>query len=357
MFRRARHDPEWVERALPFRERKPNPDRAGFGQEDFALIDAAWHVEHEFAKGNRGSGLRGLYAWESLDPDTLPQNALDLSSPIGATRMVKRAARFFGASLVGICALDRRWLYSHVSNDLTGEHSPLEVSEDYGYAVAVAIEMDYEYMQTAPTGGSAAATGLGYSKMAFVAGLLAQFIRGLGYRALPSGNDTALSIPIAVEAGLGELGRNGLLITEPFGPRVRICKVLTDLPLVPDEPRFFGVTEFCETCMKCAIDCPSQAITYDGRTAKAPTLSNNPGVFKWPTNPEQCYKYWIANRLDCANCIRVCPFNQPQGWHHDMVRAAIKNLPQLNPLILRVGNLLRYGEQRAPATIWEDRYA
>jgi reductive dehalogenase len=318
------------------------------------LIDAAWYVEHEFAMGIRGSGHRGLYAWESLDPEIVPPSALDASSPHDTTRMIKRAARFFGASLVGVCALDRRWLYSHVSNDLTRDHSPLELSDDYRYAVALAIEMDYDYIQTAPTGGSAAATGLGYSRMAFVAGLLAQFIRGLGFQAIPSGNDTALSIPIAIEAGLGELGRNGLLITEEYGPRVRICKVFTDLPLLADEPRYFGVGEFCEICMKCATDCPSQAITYNGRTTKAPTVSNNPGVFKWPVNPEQCYKFWIANRMDCANCIRVCPFNQPQGRHHDMVRAVIKNLPQLNTFLLRAGNLLGYGRQRAPSTIWGD---
>jgi ferredoxin len=109
--------------------------------------------------------------------------------------------------------------------------------------------------------------------------------------------------------------------------------------------------------MKCATDCPSQAITYDQRTTDAPTVSNNAGVRKWPVNPEQCYKYWIANRLDCANCIRVCPFNQEQGWHHDLVRSLIRNVPQLNPLVLRIGDLLGYGERRAPSTIWEDRQA
>jgi len=56
------------------------------------------------------------------------------------------------------------------------------------------------------------------------------------------------------------LGRNGLLITPQYGPRVRISKVLTDLPLVPDEPIEFGVTEYCEKCKRCAKYCPGQAI-------------------------------------------------------------------------------------------------
>jgi epoxyqueuosine reductase len=356
MFRRARYDPEWIERARPFYGPTQAQDKPGYRQEDHALGKAAWYVEHFFAMGCQGSNHKGLYAWEFPDPERakMPLDLkIDVSDRAEVSRKVKKAARFFGASLVGICELDRRWIYSHVSNDVTGESNPLEIPKEYRYAIALAVEMDYSFIQTSPTGGSAAATGLGYSKMAFVAGLLAQFIRGLGYKAIPCGNDTALSIPIALEAGLGELGRNGLLVTEKFGPRVRLCKVLTDLPLVPDEPRFFGVEEFCRTCMKCAQDCPSRAISFGEKTAEAPTRSNNPGVLKWPVNAEQCFKYWIANRLDCADCIRVCPFDQEKGWHHDLVRGFIRNAPWLNPLFLWLDGVLAYGRQLDPASIWE----
>ena len=357
MFRRARYDPEWIEQARAFYGPAQVQDKAGYTQEDYALCSAAWHVENSFAMGTLGSNHKGLYAWEDLHPGgsyTPPDLKTDVSDPTEASRKVKRAARIFGASLVGICELDRRWVYSHVSNDITGEHIALDIPEEYRYAIAMAIEMDYSLIQTSPTGGAAAATGLGYSRMAFVAGLLAQFIRGLGYKAIPCGNDTALSIPIAIEAGLGEVGRNGLLITEKFGPRVRLCKVFTDLPLVPDEPRFFGVDDFCRKCMKCAQDCPSRAISFGAKTTEVPTRSNNPGVLKWPVNVEQCFKYWVANRLDCANCIRVCPFNQQAGRHHDLVRGVIKNAPWLNPLFVWLDDVLGYGKQLAPATIWDD---
>ena len=356
MFKRARYDPEWIERARAFYGPAQVQDKPGYTHEDHALQSSAWYVEHFFAMGIRGSNHRGLYAWEGLDPEgtRLPSGLkIDSSDPAEVSRKVKRAARFFGAALVGICELDRRWVYSHVSNDLTGEHTPLEIPEEYRYAIAMAIEMDYPLMQTSPTGGAAAATGLGYSRMAFVAGLLAQFIRGLGYKAIPCGNDTALSVPIAVEAGLGELGRNGLLITEKFGPRVRLCKVFTDLPLVPDEPRFFGVDEFCRQCMKCAEDCPSSAISFGEKTTEVPTVSNNPGVLKWPVNVEQCYKYWLANKMDCANCIRVCPFNKEAGWLHDLARGAIRYAPWLNPLFVWLDDALGYGQQLDPATIWD----
>jgi epoxyqueuosine reductase len=356
MFRRSRYDPEWIERAGTFYGPIQVKDRAGYRQEEVALSDAAWYVEHSAARGCQGSDHGGLYAWESPGPEgaqVSPNLKIDVADRAEVSRKVKRAARLFGASLVGICELDRRWLYAYVSDDITGEHKPLEVPEEYRYAIAMAIEMEYDLIQTSPTGGAAAATGLGYSKMAFVAGLLAQFIRNLGYSAIPCGNDTALSIPIAIEAGLGELGRNGLLITERFGPRVRICKILTDLPLVPDGPRFLGVEQFCRTCMKCAQDCPSRAISFGEKTSEALNISTNPGVLKWPVNGEQCFKYWVANGLDCANCIRVCPFNQEEGWLHDLVRMGVKHTPGLNRLFLWLDGVFGYGRQFDPATIWE----
>jgi epoxyqueuosine reductase len=354
MFRRSRYDPEWIARSRAFYGRDRARNKPGYTQAYHALVDASWYLEDLFAMGTAGSNHKGLYAWETLAPEMRFNGAVSVCDPAETTRKIKTIAHFFGASLVGICELDRRWLYAWISNDIAGEQTTLEIPEKFRYAIAMAIEMDYAFIQTAPAGGAAAATGLGYSKMAFVAGLLAQFIRGLGYQAIPCGNDTALSIPIAVEAGLGELGRHGLLITAKFGPRVRICKVFTNMPLVVDEPRFFGVEEFCRTCLRCAELCPSRAIPFGERTTTAPTMSNNPGVLKWPINPEQCFKYWIANRMDCATCIRVCPFNQKVARHHDLARAVIKRTPRLNSLLLWFDKVLGYGRQRAPETIWGD---
>ena len=73
-------------------------------------------------------------------------------------------------------------------------------------------------------------------------------------------NDTALAIPYAIKAGLGEYGRLGLLITKEFGPRVRLGKIFTNLPLAPDRPIRFGVKEFCDTCRRCSEGCPVNAI-------------------------------------------------------------------------------------------------
>lgn len=75
-------------------------------------------------------------------------------------------------------------------------------------------------------------------------------------------------------------------------------------------------------------------------------------MLKRLVNGEQCFKYWVANGLDCANCIWACPFNQDQGWLHDLVRASVKHTPWLNPLFLRLGDAFGYGRPNDPATIW-----
>jgi reductive dehalogenase len=217
----------------------------------------------------------------------------------------------------------------------------------------MAVEMDYDATRYSPDAISGAATGLGYSLQAVLANFLATFIRGLGFQAIPSGNDTALSIPLAMAAGLGELGRMGLLLTEKYGPRVRLCKVFTDLPLEYDTYRPFGVQEFCKVCKKCAIHCPSKAISYDDPTEKGSSISNHSGVLKWYIHPENCFLFWVKNWMDCNNCVKVCPFNKPQGMLHDSVRAVIRKMPQFDRLIVWMDDLLGYGKPVRDKNFWE----
>ncbi len=167
----------------------------------------------------------------------------------------------------------------------------------------------------------------------------------------------ALSVPLAIDAGLGQYGRHGLLITKQFGPRVRIAKILTDMPLIPDKPNFDfcrAVVRFCEACKKCAEHCPSQSISYDrGRTWQGETKSNNPGIRKWYINPETCYGFWVENGSDCSNCIRSCPYNKPNNILHKIVLWMVQHMPWLNRLIVKMDELAGFGRQVDPRTIWK----
>jgi len=269
------------------------------------------------------------------------------------SRDIKTAAKFLGASLVGICRLDRRWVYSHIFDPVTFEHSPFDIPEEFEYAIVIAVEMDYEVIKLSPALIAEVTPADAYSRMAFVAGRLAHFIRGLGYKAIPSGNDSALNIPLAIDAGLGELGRNGILITEKFGPRVRLCKVFTDLPLIPDKPIEFGVMEFCNSCKRCAETCPGRAISFGEPTNEGSTVYNNSGAYKWYIDSEKCFQFWGQNDGGgCNNCIRVCPFNKPMGWLHDASRFVARNASWLDPLLVRMDELFGYGKRVKAEQFW-----
>jgi epoxyqueuosine reductase len=107
---------------------------------------------------------------------------------------------------------------------------------------------------------------------------------------------------------MGELGRHGLLITPEFGPRVRLCKVFTDLPLDIDGPIDFGIQAFCDTCHICSKTCPVGAIRDEERTTEITSISNRRGLLRWPVNVTRCLEFWRENGTDCANCVAVCPW-------------------------------------------------
>jgi reductive dehalogenase len=355
MFKRSNWDEKMQPYGKRFYKEVKYRQEIGYRKLDYAFRNAAWNLEWGFGFGNSRSNY-GLYSWDGVPAKIqhfVEAGGMVKESPEEMRRLIRNVAKFFGADLIGICGLHPNWVYSHEFNLLTMEHYPIEIPEDCHNVIVMAIEMDYDAIRSSPTGVAGAATGLGYSKMAFVANLIAALIRGLGYRAIPAGNDTALSIPLAMAAGLGEWSRMGLLLTEKFGPRVRLCKVFTDLPLNYDSFRAFGAVEFCKTCEKCAIHCPSQAIPYGEMTTDGHNISNHSGVLKWYVNAEKCFSFWAKNRQDCATCIRVCPFNKVPGIIHDAVRGVVNRTTRLNRYFVWMDSLLGYGKPLPAVKFWD----
>lgn len=302
VFKRVKSDQSWAGYEHMYDEKVPailKLRKPGYSRIDFALASASWIVHDSY----EGAFSREKIKLFRIPGDTVgfdwTKTKLEIDDPHKMNMIVKRAARLFGASLTGICRLNKDWLYADA-----------EVSEGIKNSIVMAVEMDIEGIGTSPAVPAAAATGIGYSRMAFTLACVAEFIRNLGYQAIQCGNDTALSIPLAVDAGLGELGRNGLLLTPEFGPRIRLCKILTDIPLEPDKPIEFGVEAFCTKCKLCAKKCEANAISMTDKPNFNPvSSSNSPGVLKWYVNPELCYQFWCKNGIDCSTCIRVCPYN------------------------------------------------
>jgi len=339
--------------------------KPGYRREDLALSDAAWTIADAFGTGSGMNGYhQGLYSLENLEgPDEVEPWDHSHLTPEEVTQRVKTAALFFGASLVGIAELDEKWLYSRYSSmDETVrqgeiryvkaekaeylEDGALVIPKSHKYCIVMAYEMDYDGYRLSPGANASAATGNGYSRMAFTGASLAQFIRYLGYGAVPCGNNTGLSVPMAIDAGLGEKSRMGCLVTPKYGPRVRLNKVFTDMPLNCDVPISFGVTEFCEVCRKCAENCPSGAITKGEQSYTSNNISNIQGVYKWQNDMEKCFRFWMENGTDCSICLGICPFNKQEGLIHEATRIRIgAEVGSLDRLLLKLDEASGFGQK------------
>ncbi|MFC1491290.1 reductive dehalogenase [Nitrospinota bacterium] len=335
----------------------------GFDHMDFALNAGTMTVKSTLGtEVNRPNS--GLTSWEPLSSGMgrlVPDDAgkFPVEDKALMRKKVEKVARFLGADLVGFTELDEGWVYSHHYIPRQDSNPPVEIPEGCREVIVLGVGMDYEMFRTAPTAIMMSETQQNYSRMSMLVSSLAQFIRTLGYQAIPSLNDTALNVPLAVDAGLGQPSRLGVVITHEFGPRVRFCKVITDLPLGGKKKSIdIGAIEFCEVCQKCADACPVKAVPKGPRTTEGPDISSNPGVLKWYLNGEKCRHHFAHVGTNCGICLRVCPFNKGKGIHHSIAKWMVKlRLPFLNRLLVRLDDWLGYGKQKDPRFFWNERGA
>ena len=319
---------------------------------------------------------------------------MELGSEKNAADEIKIAAKVFGASVVGITKYDPRWhnsmKYSREGEGGEGNgrakpnalleeqdqeqeqgaqaepgdeklwYSMLEHDEEKNHGlcnvIVVGQAMNHGLLNTVPSALSSAAVGVGYSHDSVTLLTLSQHIRNLGFQAVPSMNDTAGAIPYAIQAGLGEYGRNGLLITPKYGPRLRLGKVFTDMPLAHDAPVRFGVKEFCAQCNLCAKGCPAKAISFGcGNTEEVHNRSNIKGIRKWSTDAEKCFSYWTQINTDCSVCIRVCPYNRGTSIL-DVLWRYLAGVPALRGLMLKLDVTSGRGKRHKPALWWQSEH-
>ena len=233
------------------------------------------------------------------------------------TSFIKGQARYYGAYTVGIAELQSYHVYSHIGRGSGTYGAPIAL--DHRYAIAFTVEMDHRIMQAAPNGPVVMESARQYVEAAKIALQLGHLIRSQGYpaRAHIDGNYRVIAPLVARDAGLGEIGRMGLLMTPQLGPRVRLGVVTTDLPLVPDQRSDdTSAIDFCRICRKCAVNCPSRAIPRGDRL-------EIDGALRWRIDADSCFRYWNVIGTDCGRCMAVCPYSHPNNVAHNAVRWAI----------------------------------
>ena len=265
-------------------------------------------------------------------------------SPEEATERVKGYARYLGADLVGITEINPLWLYSHRGEIFheNWEDWGKEIKIRHTYAIVCGEEMSFTMVGSAPHTPTTIESMKNYAKGAIITDQLAAFIANLGYSATANflRHYDAILVPLAVDAGLGECGRLGYVMTKEFGPRLRLSVVTTDLPLVPDKPIDIGAEDFCRSCKKCADCCPSRSIPLDDQ-------KEINGTLRWKLNDDTCFDYWGTIGTDCNICMRVCPWSHARTLPHKLIVEIITR----NKLARRLFNVMDdifYGKKLKP---------
>lgn len=301
--------------------------------------DAIWRTV--YPRDRRENSIM-WHLYEAADGPLNPDRT-EAPDPAANAARIKEVAEFLGADLVGISELREEFVYTHYGNMFEAAKGTLgePVVLDHAYAISIARHMDRKKLNISPSYIENAETALRYSELAMTVTMLASYIRELGYsaRAHHLGREGVLHQPLAVQAGLGEVGRNDMVISAKYGPGMRLATVTTDLPLAIDHPVSLGVREFCNMCGKCADNCPSQSITKG-----PPTVVR--GVRKWQLRAERCLNFWNSNPQffsSCANCLKVCPYNKPWKWWHRASLGAAKHSMLARKMLLFVDDLV-YGK-------------
>lgn len=208
------------------------------------------------------------------------------------TDEIRAKARELGFGEIGFTRYDRRYTFKVKKGWVKFEH-----------AVCLAYEQDYRQTQTIPSMEAEYAHYGAYEEENKQGILLAEYIREKGYRAqIHSPNDnSAPYIPMFVEAGLGQLGANGQLLSPHFGSRSRLMIITTDAPVDYDSPVDYGIHKFCDICQVCVNRCPGRALVKEKVWWR--------GAEKNKLMYERCRPV-MAKYEGCGVCMKVCPIQR-----------------------------------------------
>jgi len=270
-----------------------------------------------------------------------------VSDPDRNAANLKAAAYFLGCDAVGLSRCPDWCYYSH---DPTGT----AITPYHSNAISIVIDQGHETMEGASGDDwiACAQSMRAYLRFSLLGGVLAQQIRNLGYSAkvhTVMGSDV-VQPPLTLLAGLGEVSRIGDVILNPFlGPRLKSGTVTTNMPMTHDLPIDFGLQKFCDTCNKCARECPSGAITA------GPKLMFN-GYELWESDSQKCTTYRITNEggAMCGRCMKTCPWNLEGLFKEAPFRWAGMHFPVAAKWLTKLDDLLGNGRIKPQKKWWWD---
>jgi epoxyqueuosine reductase len=219
-----------------------------------------------------------------------PATTTEADDPAGLTAALRDEARRIGASTLGIASRDDAYTFAEVD------------AQQFSKVVVCVVEQDWELTQRIPSDDAEAAAMHGYVEGMRRTALLATFLKQRGFAAAPQGfMGDGVAIHYAVQAGLGQLGLNGQLLTPQAGSRCRLLLLTTDAPLVEDQPVDYGMHGLCDECRICVRRCPVGAIPQQRKPYR--------GVTKAKLNTSRCLPV-VVQASGCGVCMKVCPIQR-----------------------------------------------
>ena len=320
--------------------------RAQFGDMGKAMQDGAKGGHYVRKAAPSMAQRRALGAFVLLqDGASAPQKAR--IDPKEAADLVKATSYWLGVDAVGISRCPDWTWYSH---DARGD----VIDPPHDQAVSMIIDQGYETMEGSSGDDwiAAAQSMRAYLRFSLLGGVIARQIRNLGYSAKAHTvmDGEVLQPPLLLLSGLGEVSRIGEVILNPFlGPRLKSGVVTTDLPMAHDKPIDFGLQTFCESCNKCARECPSGAITA------GPKLMFN-GYEIWKSDSQKCATYRITTPggAMCGRCMKTCPWNLEGLFQEKPFRWAAMTIPKAAPLLAKLDDAVGNGSLNPVKKWWWD---
>ena len=258
-----------------------------------------------------------------------PVNSKKTETPKTFNHTIKQLTKLYGAHDVGIVKLNAMHYYSHQGQ--TGEklglsHYGKPVKQHYTHAIVFLVPMDFETIKRSPHYETMLASLTAYHQVAQIGAQLAIYIKALGYQAMFMSDQFYLApmVPLAYDAGLGQIGMSNHLVHQVYGNAIRLGAVFTTLKLSPDAPIDFGLDAFCKRCALCLMNCPMQSIKPQKR------IVNDRPFYRF--DDQSCYKMFINTGTDCGICIQSCPYSTGIDLK---VQNGIKNKPEKIDVFLK----------------------
>ncbi|HUQ76922.1 MAG TPA: reductive dehalogenase [Burkholderiales bacterium] len=281
------------------------------------------------------------------DGEVAPQVDPASLDPQRNRRALKTLLHHLGADIAGTCEARRYAWYSH---DYAGK--PIDIY--HASALVMVIDQGFETMEGASGDDWVSGTQSfrAYVRGGQIAGVVAAYIRSLGHsaRSHTNADSDVIQTPLVVLAGLGEMSRIGETVLNPFlGPRSKSAVVTTNLPLAWDRPIDFGLQDSCRKCMKCARECPCDAITYG-----EPVMFN--GYEQWKQDVQRCTSYRMTNQggAACGRCMKACPYNNEGLLVHRLATWVATHFAFSKPYLAKLDDRLGYGDINPVKRWWAD---